>query len=85
MNAFRRFRIGTLQDGRDEWLEFWKENHLLAPFEELRCRAERGPYGGREVKFIGLEDLIEKRSDDSIQALFIDVALEVALDFSDAI
>ena len=60
-DVFRRFRIGTLQDGRDEWLEFWKENHLLAPFDELRTRAERGPYGGRELTFIGLEDLIRSK------------------------
>ena len=59
--AFRRFRIGTLPDGRDEWLEFWRENHLLAPHEELRTRAERGPYGGREVLFLGLADLIRSK------------------------
>jgi hypothetical protein len=32
--AFRRFVIGRLADGQEEWLEFWKENHLLAPFPE---------------------------------------------------
>jgi hypothetical protein len=57
-NAFRRFQIGTLPDGREEWLEFWRENHLLAPHEVLRARAERGPYGGRELLFLGLADLI---------------------------
>ena len=31
-DAFRRFQIGTLASGREEWLEFWKENHLLPPF-----------------------------------------------------
>ena len=35
--AFRRFQIGRLADGREEWLEFWRENHLLAPFAELRA------------------------------------------------
>jgi hypothetical protein len=35
--AFRRFQIGTLPDGREEWLEFWKENHLLAPHHERTC------------------------------------------------
>src|ERR1043165_6891477 len=25
-DAFRRFRLGVLPDGRDEWLEFWREN-----------------------------------------------------------
>jgi hypothetical protein len=59
--AFRRFRIGTLADGRDEWLEFWRENHLLAPHSELQARAERGAYGGREVTFLGLSDLIRSK------------------------
>lgn len=60
-NAFRRFRIGILQDGKDEWLEFWRENHLLAPHAELRARAERGVYGGREIAFLGLPDLIRSK------------------------
>jgi hypothetical protein len=59
--AFRRFQIGTLADGREEWLEFWRENHLLAPHSELQARAERGPYGGREVTFLGLADLIRSK------------------------
>lgn len=60
-NAFRRFQIGTLPDGREEWLEFWRQNHLLAPHDELRARAERGLYGGREVAFLGLADLIRSK------------------------
>jgi hypothetical protein len=59
--AFRRFKIGTLPDGREEWLEFWRENHLLAPHDELRTRAERGPYGGQEINFLGLDDLIRSK------------------------
>jgi hypothetical protein len=59
--AFRRFQIGTLPDGREEWLEFWKENHLLAPHAELQTRAERGLYGGRELTFLGLADLIRSK------------------------
>jgi hypothetical protein len=59
--AFRRFQIGTLPDSREEWLEFWKENHLLAPHAELQTRAERGPYGGREITFLGLVDLIRSK------------------------
>jgi hypothetical protein len=59
--AFRRFRIGTLPDGRDEWLECWKTNHLLAPHAELLSRAERGRYGGREIAFLGLRDLIRSK------------------------
>ena len=38
--AFRRFLLGNLPDGREEWLEFWRENHLLAPFPELLARSE---------------------------------------------
>lgn len=60
-HAFRRFRIGELPDGKDEWLEFWRENHLLAPHAELLARAERGRYGGREVAFLGLPDLIRSK------------------------
>ncbi len=59
--AFRRFQIGTLPDGREEWLEFWRENHLLAPYSELQTRAERGSYGGREIIFLGLVDLIRSK------------------------
>jgi hypothetical protein len=59
--AFRRFQIGRLPDGREEWLEFWRENHLLAPHRELRTRAEGGSYGGREITFLGLSDLIRSK------------------------
>jgi hypothetical protein len=58
---FRRFQIGMLPDGREEWLEFWRENHLLAAHAELRTRAERGPYGGRQITFLGLSDLIRSK------------------------
>src|SRR5439155_26678820 len=61
VHAFRRFRLGTLPDGKDEWLEFWRENHLLAPYAELLARAERGRYGGREIAFLGLPDLIRSK------------------------
>lgn len=59
--AFRRFRIGTLPDGQDEWLEFWRENHLLAPFAELSARREAGLYGGSVLPFLGLPDLIRSK------------------------
>jgi hypothetical protein len=59
--AFRRFQMGTLADGREEWLEFWKENHLLAPYDELHKRAERGKYGGRDIAFLCLADLIRSK------------------------
>lgn len=58
---FRRFQIGTLPDGREEWLEFWKENHLLAPFAELYGRCEKGVYGGRILPFLSLPDLIRSK------------------------
>ena len=38
--AFRRFLVGRLPDGREEWLEFWRTNHLLAPFAEMYARRE---------------------------------------------
>src|SRR5262249_32990561 len=57
-NAFRRFKIGTLASGAEEWLEFWRENHLLPPFAELVSRCEQGLYGGRTMRFLSLPDLI---------------------------
>lgn len=59
--AFRRFQIGRLADSQEEWLEFWKENHLLAPFPELFSRREVARYGGRELAFFGLRDLIRSK------------------------
>ncbi len=60
-NAFRRFQIGTLPSGREEWLEFWRENHLLAPFPELFIRRQQGAYGGRTLAFLSLPDLIHSK------------------------
>jgi hypothetical protein len=60
-NAFRRFQTGTLPSGREEWLEFWRENHLLAPFPELFARREQGAYGGRTMGFLSLPDLIRSK------------------------
>jgi hypothetical protein len=59
--AFRRFQIGTLPSGREEWLEFWHENHLLAPFHDLFARREQGAYGGRTLAFLSLPDLIRSK------------------------
>jgi hypothetical protein len=58
-DAFRRFQIGTLASGREEWLEFWKGNHLLPPFDELFARRESGAYGGRMCDFLdaGIEEV----------------------------
>ncbi len=60
-HAFRRFQIGRLPDGREEWLEFWRENHLLPPFAELHARRETGRYGGRSLDFLSLPDLIRSK------------------------
>ena len=59
--AFRRFQIGVLPSGREEWLEFWKGNHLLPPFETVYARREAGPYGGRACDFLALPDLIRSK------------------------
>jgi hypothetical protein len=60
-HAFRRFRIGRLPDGREEWLEFWRENHLLPAFADLAARRETGLYGGRPLSFLSLPDLIRSK------------------------
>ncbi len=61
VSTFRRFQIGVLPSGREELLELWKENHLLAPFEELHARRESGAYGGRNIDFLSLPDLIRSK------------------------
>jgi hypothetical protein len=48
--AFRRFHLGTSAAGQEEWLEFWRGNHLLAPFPELFARRVAGAYGGRDIR-----------------------------------
>jgi hypothetical protein len=60
-HSFRRFQIGRLPDGREEWLEFWRGNHLLPPFSELYARREQGLYGGRDLPFLALPDLIRSK------------------------
>jgi hypothetical protein len=59
--AFRRFLLGNQADGQEEWLEFWRVNHLLAPFPEMYARREVGAYGGREVPFLSLQDLLRSK------------------------
>lgn len=58
---FRRFLLGRLDDGREEWLEFWRTNHLLPPLPVLFARREEGRYGGRTIPFLGLADLIRSK------------------------
>jgi hypothetical protein len=60
-SAFRRFLLGRLPDGREEWLEFWRSNHLLPPFRDLYSRREEGQYGGRMLAFLALSDLIRSK------------------------
>ncbi len=59
--AFRRFLLGNLADGQEEWLEFWRGNHLLAPFPELFARRQVGAYGARDLLFLSLPDLIRSK------------------------
>lgn len=61
LHAFRRFQIGRLPDGREEWLEFWRSNHQLPAFAELHARRETGLYGGRLLDFLPLPDLIRSK------------------------
>jgi hypothetical protein len=58
---FARFEIGRLPDGREEWLEFWIRNHLLGDFQDLKARAEIGTYGGGQVSFLSIPDLIKSK------------------------
>jgi hypothetical protein len=58
---FVRYEIGKLDDGREEWLEFWLHNHLLDEFPKLKSRAETGRYGGEQLAFIGLSDLMRSK------------------------
>ncbi len=57
----RRFIIGKLGGGQDERLEFWRHNHLLAPFAELWARRAEAMYGGAIVAFLGIDDLIRSK------------------------
>lgn len=59
--AFRQFQIGRLPGGEEEWLKFWRENHLLDPFQELFARREMGACGGRDLPFLALLDLVRSK------------------------
>lgn len=71
---FARFEVGRLPDGREEWLEFWLRNHLLPSFAELKSRHERGSYGGRQLGFLSLPDLIRSKETER-ETDWADVAL----------
>jgi hypothetical protein len=81
---FRRFVIGSLPDGREERVELWRRNHLLSPWRELHSRRRTGPYGGQDVDFLHLEDLIrskETEREDDWRDIFLleDVADEARI------
>jgi hypothetical protein len=65
-HAFRRFQIGRLPDGREEWLECWRGNHLLPPFSELFARREEGLHGGRILPFLALPDLMRSKETERV-------------------
>jgi hypothetical protein len=71
---FARFEIGTLPDGRQELLEFWVHNHLLPAFPDLKSRAEIGHYGGDEVVFVSLDDLLRSKETER-ESDWLDIAL----------
>ncbi len=77
---FRRFQIGLLPNGREEWLEFWLHNHLLGPFEELYERREEVEESGHRLCYLSLPDLIRsketERDDDWTDARLLEEILD---------
>ena len=71
---FRRFLLGHLPDGKEEYLEFWFRNHLLPPFEELYARREEGEVDGHHLPFLSLPDLIRSKETER-ESDWQDVAL----------
>jgi hypothetical protein len=78
--SFRRFLLGNLADGQAEWLEFWRGNHLLAPFVELFAQREIGAYGGQQLAFLSLPDLIRSKETERAKDWDDVVYLEEFLD-----
>lgn len=77
---FRRFQIGVLPGGKEEWLEFWFKNHLLPAFDELYARRELGWVLRRQLPFLSLPDLIRsketERDDDWRDVAFLEECLD---------
>ena len=71
---FRRFVLGKLPDGKDEYLEFWFRGHLLPPFEQLFARREEGEVHGIQLPFLSLPDLIRSKETER-ESDWLDVAL----------
>ena len=80
---FRRFQIGVLPTGKEEWLEFWFRNHLLAPFPELYARREEVEEAGRRLPYLSLPDLIRsketERDDDWADVRLLEEILDSRL------
>lgn len=66
-HAFRRFVLDQLPDGRELWLEFWGQNHLLDAFGHLWDRSESGEYGGQQLRFLSLPDLIRSKETERLK------------------
>jgi hypothetical protein len=71
---FRRFLLGRLPDGKEEWLEFWFRNHLLPPYDVLYARREEGEVAGKRLSFLSLPDLIRSKETER-ESDWMDVAL----------
>jgi hypothetical protein len=71
---FRRFRLGFLPNGKEEWLEFWFRNHLLPAYAELYARREEGEVAGERLPFLSLPDLIHSKETER-ESDWLDVAL----------
>ena len=65
---FRRFQIGVLPNGKEEWLEFWFRNHLLPIFDDAYIRREEATAGPQILCYLSLRDPIRseetERDDD---------------------
>lgn len=48
---FRRFLLGNLPNGAEEWLEFWKSNHLLDPSHNCSRGARLEPTADSNCPF----------------------------------
>src|SRR5260370_392622 len=50
--AFRRFQIGWLPDGQEEWLAISRAHHLPGPFARKHTPPAKEPYGARGVALL---------------------------------
>jgi hypothetical protein len=77
---FRRFQIGVLAGGKEEWMEFWFRNHLLPAFNELYSRRETAFLERRNINYLSLRDLIRsketEREDDWTDINYLEECLD---------